>query len=274
MAFKHCILTAAAFAAVLASASAAGANPIVFNVSLNNVIQEVNGVQISSTPVNINYQEIFNVALPQPNTSLFYLYNDSFVHVAENNINAPLLGSSSPMDAQLFAAAGIVGQPGVGGDLAVQQYRIFDGSASHSDYAQITEYQGEYSNSFDGYNYTDISDTVTTTIGYGKNYRDLYYIGDPPPMMVSQIGDYMDQFTYGVYIDASYSFEQGNIDVGDTSDASTDEIFYGTATLDLPASDFLPEPASWALMILGFGFAGAGLRRQRGAALRLRAQLR
>ncbi|THD59554.1 MAG: PEP-CTERM sorting domain-containing protein [Phenylobacterium sp.] len=71
----------------------------------------------------------------------------------------------------------------------------------------------------------------------------------------------MAPFTYGVDIDANYSFEQGNIDVGDTSDYSTDEIFYGTATLDLAASDFVPEPASWALMILGFGFAGAGLRR-------------
>ena len=36
-----------------------------------------------------------------------------------------------------------------------------------------------------------------------------------------------------------------------------------TATLDFPASSGAPEPASWALMIGGFGLAGAALRRRR-----------
>ncbi|WP_293383697.1 PEPxxWA-CTERM sorting domain-containing protein [Phenylobacterium sp.] len=263
MAIKHRILAVATLGGAMASASASMATigAVVFDISLNTEIQEVNGVQVSSTPVDINYIDKVAVALPAATTSLLSVYNTPYYHIAENDLYTPVLGSSSSLDAQLFAAAGIVGQPNTGGNLDVQQYRIFDGPSSHQDYAQVSEYQGQNDNSFDGYNYTFISDTVSTTIGYSHNYNDPHYIGDPPPLLVSQIGAYMAPFTYGVDIDANYSFEQGNIDVGDTSDYSTDEIFYGTATLDLAASDFVPEPASWALMILGFGFAGAGLRR-------------
>jgi hypothetical protein len=39
-----------------------------------------------------------------------------------------------------------------------------------------------------------------------------------------------------------------------------------TATLVFPASSGTPEPASWALMIGGFGLAGAALRRRRAVA--------
>ncbi|HEY0437641.1 MAG TPA: PEPxxWA-CTERM sorting domain-containing protein, partial [Phenylobacterium sp.] len=37
-----------------------------------------------------------------------------------------------------------------------------------------------------------------------------------------------------------------------------------------PAAGGVPEPATWSLAILGFGLAGAALRRRPGSALRLR----
>jgi hypothetical protein len=47
----------------------------------------------------------------------------------------------------------------------------------------------------------------------------------------------------------------------------TEAKYKGTATLlTQPVTGAVPEPASWALMIAGFGFAGASLRRRRTAA--------
>jgi hypothetical protein len=43
--------------------------------------------------------------------------------------------------------------------------------------------------------------------------------------------------------------------------------YFGTATVVLDAAAGVPEPAAWALMILGFGAAGAVLRRRANAAL-------
>jgi hypothetical protein len=43
-------------------------------------------------------------------------------------------------------------------------------------------------------------------------------------------------------------------------------LIKGTFTLNGPAGGAVPEPASWAMMITGFGLAGATLRRRRTAA--------
>jgi hypothetical protein len=52
-------------------------------------------------------------------------------------------------------------------------------------------------------------------------------------------------------------------DTGDTlADNSVGLIRRGTATFDL-ADSAIPEPAAWGLMIMGFGLAGAALRRRR-----------
>ncbi len=48
--------------------------------------------------------------------------------------------------------------------------------------------------------------------------------------------------------------------------ATTGDAYAGLDHVGLSA---VPEPASWAMMIVGFGFAGAGLRRRRGTAAAL-----
>lgn len=50
-------------------------------------------------------------------------------------------------------------------------------------------------------------------------------------------------------------------DLGLTAQERADiALFLGTLTDGYDPSSFVPEPAAWALMILGFGLAGAGLR--------------
>ncbi|PZQ63660.1 MAG: hypothetical protein DI570_08250 [Phenylobacterium zucineum] len=47
--------------------------------------------------------------------------------------------------------------------------------------------------------------------------------------------------------------------------AATDQPAYNTGLVGVAAGAIVPEPATWALMIAGFGMAGATLRRRRTA---------
>jgi hypothetical protein len=49
-----------------------------------------------------------------------------------------------------------------------------------------------------------------------------------------------------------------------TGTGGPDAVFSGTATFEAAAVGGIPEPATWALMLGGFGGAGAILRRRRG----------
>ncbi len=55
----------------------------------------------------------------------------------------------------------------------------------------------------------------------------------------------------GIYQEYDYLFREG---------------YYGTATLAAISTTAVPEPTSWALMIAGFGLAGAAVRHRRAAA--------
>lgn len=50
----------------------------------------------------------------------------------------------------------------------------------------------------------------------------------------------------------------------DNKDHITAEITHGFPLVDNPPTSAVPEPASWALMIMGFGFVGASMRRRFG----------
>jgi hypothetical protein len=65
----------------------------------------------------------------------------------------------------------------------------------------------------------------------------------------------------GVASSAAFNnWEESSHRSGDTLDSNVNGGFYYS---DNPVTDGVPEPASWALMIAGFGLAGAALRRQR-----------
>ncbi|WP_243445932.1 PEPxxWA-CTERM sorting domain-containing protein [Polymorphobacter arshaanensis] len=83
------------------------------------------------------------------------------------------------------------------------------------------------------------------------------------------------QFFFSVYVPASFDrcdiAKAAYADYGDLC-ASYSDLLYGqayitssdgsTATLQVLREGAVPEPASWALMIAGFGMTGAALRRR------------
>jgi len=82
---------------------------------------------------------------------------------------------------------------------------------------------------------------------------------------VGAVGDYghtdWTHFTTGLLGAGSYVLEAGvrdNVDFGGSSQLLVDNF-----ALTAVGGGGVPEPASWALMILGFGGAGAALRRRR-----------
>ena len=50
----------------------------------------------------------------------------------------------------------------------------------------------------------------------------------------------------------------------DNKDHVTADVTYGFPLVDNPPNSAVPEPASWALMIMGFGFVGASVRNRFG----------
>jgi choice-of-anchor A domain-containing protein len=63
---------------------------------------------------------------------------------------------------------------------------------------------------------------------------------------------------------AALNFNQGGeVHLGTFLGGGTDDGSSGDRARGLEAALAAPEPASWAMMIVGFGFAGAALRRRR-----------
>lgn len=74
-------------------------------------------------------------------------------------------------------------------------------------------------------------------------------------------GQTLDAYAPGALI------KNNALDIACGSNSYCDANFrFTTAAATTPA---VPEPASWALMLVGFGVIGAGLRRQRGATTRV-----
>jgi PEP-CTERM motif len=79
-------------------------------------------------------------------------------------------------------------------------------------------------------------------------------------------GDYDAAFASGYYSAGEYDLLAGNFTVTGTATVSPFNGGDAGLRVDLAA---IPEPGTWALMIMGFGLAGGALRRTRGQTVRL-----
>jgi len=74
--------------------------------------------------------------------------------------------------------------------------------------------------------------------------------------------------SFRVYVNDTHAGIGGDVNQGSgnlegAATGPTGFEIHATLTYDLAPDSVVPEPASWALMIGGFGIAGAGLRRRR-----------
>lgn len=108
--------------------------------------------------------------------------------------------------------------------------------------------------------------------GASAYYVDLLQVGSPDVVWsitgdASDVGQ-LDLTKPGSATPTTNIIDQNFIDFTDGSDAIIEvpRTFLTFTIADAPAA--VPEPASWALMVGGFGLAGAAMRRRRSVAVR------
>ncbi|MBS0363312.1 MAG: PEPxxWA-CTERM sorting domain-containing protein [Proteobacteria bacterium] len=98
--------------------------------------------------------------------------------------------------------------------------------------------------------------------GYGQNFNYHPDLGVGPPIFTA--ADNLDFF--GAFTISHELFDNTKgvavYDYQTTGNWTADSV-----TITTFESGGVPEPAAWALMILGFGASGAALRRRRSAAI-------
>lgn len=154
--------------------------------------------------------------------------------------------------------------------------------------AGTVDYIGTYWSAQDGGRSIDLaggspgalSQTFTTSVG--DTYRVTYWIarnpdsGIDPRTGFATVGGSTVQFSYaGSGNRSNMQWQQEFIDFTATStsasltfaaDPATANGFFGPALDNVSIATIagvVPEPSAWALMILGFGVAGAAMRRRR-----------
>lgn len=157
--------------------------------------------------------------------------------------------------------------------------------------AGTIDYIGSYWQAQDGVRSIDlagnspgsISQTFATTFGHG--YRITYWIGRNPDGGTNprtgfvDVGGGQSQFLYsGSGSRANMQWQQETFDfvangasttLTFAADPVTAGQFYGPA-LDNVSIGAIPEPGTWALLILGFGAVGGALRRKAARRVTLR----
>jgi hypothetical protein len=125
-----------------------------------------------------------------------------------------------------------------------------------------------------GFSMTFRGDTFTQDVfegvdlgGFGILYPIVLYLGDKF-WGFDVLGARPDGFGVGFFSEAEISLGRPPVLVGGFGCCFTfgDESFKGTIDVAHAVFDAVPEPSAWALMIAGFGLAGASLRRRRAVA--------
>lgn len=132
----------------------------------------------------------------------------------------------------------------------------FDGTFTLDDSGfQFQQFQNFYAN------VGGLSFTRLTSLGSGSN--QFYAIG-------SYNGN--RYFSIGLNARGDSSLRISGLKTGDLNQSNTyflsNVFLYGSGTLSLANTAAVPEPATWALMILGFGVVGYSMRRRHKALVR------
>jgi hypothetical protein len=237
---------------------------LAFDVTINSQTVTATDGTVTTTPADIRYTQYFTVnGLGALTNSAYFSYPDE----AQNFIyTTSVAAGATPLDAGLQAVWGFQTAPA---DNYLGAYeRVFDGGDALDDLSALS-----IDMSVDNETATDQTTTYTggdlttslfyETGGYGSDPIYAY----PAPRTVAGMIGYMGQFTYAYSIEADNFSRSYDFGGDQTSDIVQGLEYDGTAVLDF-AQSFVPEPASWALMIAGFGLAGATLRRRRRLGLR------
>lgn len=167
----------------------------------------------------------------------------------------------------LFALASIAGLAGgVPAEAALTDYSFsgalvdgtkFDGAFTLDDSKVSFEQLSNYHAKLGGVDY----DRLWTL---GTNYQDSFFIG---------FSDGVSSFNLGLNARGDMNFKILDLVIGDLDPNTTmtfknGDFVYGSGTLSLVNAAAVPEPATWALMILGFGVVGYAMRRRPKAVVR------
>jgi hypothetical protein len=251
--------------AATALAAPAQAGQLVFDVTITSYTDtDINGVT-TTTPFAMQYAQTFQIgSLPTPGSSVFQVFNVGPNTVIQNFVQTGAVVTSSPLDATVNAFANV--------------QTPFQGSFTEFDASQAAYYnsgseygyqsdaaismQSSYYN-YDGVNYN--GSNLSTSLGFADEPVSAPFPADPTPMSINQVVDLLAGSTWTYSVSAENFGEAFDANGNLLSGFDNTRTFTGIATLDLAQSSLVPEPRAWGLMILGFGLAGAGLRRRRAA---------
>ncbi len=124
-----------------------------------------------------------------------------------------------------------------------------------------------------------LAQTFTTVAG--QAYRVSFFLAGNPAggptvksLAVSGTGGSTKNYTFNTtgfslgnmgWAEKFYTFRANSNSTTLSFAAGDDSSFYGPALDSVSIAAGVPEPATWAMMILGFGVVGGGLRRRRAA---------
>ena len=112
-------------------------------------------------------------------------------------------------------------------------------------------------------------DPLPTSLGYGvrnagTNKHGRFVFSNAGGFIADQMtGSSNTTFTYTPDVTFTDYIRIPGVVAGSVSGNSSGGFFFGTARLTVNETLAVPEPATWAVMILGFGAAGVMLRRRR-----------
>jgi hypothetical protein len=190
-------------------------------------------------------------------------------HETESFSGSPATTTGSPLTAGLLTLAG---------------FSNLDGGVSHVDYSRNTVFDDtdtEKSNNsnvefFNSLNVTtdendngtpgDPTDDSFLAQGYRQTIEGNGNAAQTPAGMTdAAFAAYLAAIGPMSWSESASQQLGGIFEGGPPAVILGSESYFGTATLVAGSAPGVPEPATWALMLLGFGGAGAALRRRRTA---------
>jgi hypothetical protein len=261
------LAAAASTAAVLAFAAPAMALTVTLDVDVTSATGVANFTPFSFQETwTFSPTDTVNPGTPGPS---FLPPSMQTRHESESFSGSPATTTGSPLTAGLLTVAG---------------FSNLDGGVSHVNYSRNTVFDGadtEKSNNSDVEFFNSLNVTTDENDnGTPADPTDDSYLAQGYRQTIEGNGNAaqtpagMTDAAFAAYLAAigpmswseSASQQLGGIfEGGPPAVILGSESYFGTATLVAGGAPGVPEPAAWTLMLLGFGGAGAMLRRRRAA---------